>query len=69
MINKIKKNSEDIDTRRIGIQAFKVLELKSNDVFKILENCILSEDDPLVRRTAIEVIQQLFPKKSKSMVF
>ena len=62
------ENSEDIDTRMIGIQAFKVLELRSNDVFKILENCILSEDDPLVRRTAIDVIQQLFPKKSKSIV-
>ena len=62
------ENSEDVDTRRISILAFRELNLKSKNVFNTLESCILLEDNLIVRRTAIKVIQQLFPKKSKSIL-
>ena len=62
------ENSDDTDTRRISILAFKVLELKNDDVFNTLENCILTVDNPIVKKTATEVIIQLFPKKSKTIL-
>ncbi len=62
------ENSDDIDTRRISIQAFKVLELKNDYAFNTLEGCILSEDNPIVKKTAIEVIKYIFPKKSKTIL-
>jgi len=62
------ENSIDIDTRRISIQAFKVLELKNDFVFNTLESCILSDDNLIVRKTAIDVIKNIFPKKSKTIL-
>lgn len=62
------ENSIDIDTRRISIQAFKVLELKNDYAFNTLEGCILSEDSPIVKKTAMEVIKYIFPKKSKTIL-
>jgi hypothetical protein len=62
------ENSDDVDTRRISIQAFKVLQLKNDYVFNILESCILTDDHPIVKKTAIEVIKLIFPKKSKSIL-
>lgn len=62
------ENSDDSDTRRISILAFKVLQLKNNEVFNTLENCILEEDNSIVKDTAIQVMKQLFPKKSKTVL-
>lgn len=62
------ENSEDTDIRRISIQAFKVLKLNNNNVFQALENCIISDDDPIIRKTAIEIIREMFPKKSKNLL-
>lgn len=62
------ENSEDPDIRSISIQAFKVLKLKNNNVFQALENCILSDDDPIIRKTAIEIIREMFPKKSQNIL-
>lgn len=62
------ENSTDIDTRRISIQAFKVLELKNDYAFNTLQSCILSDDNPIVRKTAIDVIKYIFPKKSQTIL-
>ena len=62
------ENNDDINTRRISILAFKVLQLKGNEVFNTLENCILDEDNSIVKDTAIQVMKQLFPKKSKTVL-
>jgi hypothetical protein len=62
------ENSEDIDIRRISIQAFKVLELKNDYVFNTLESCILSADNPIIKKTAIDVIKYIFPKKSQTVL-
>ena len=58
------ENNDDIEIRSISILAFRVLNLKNKSVFNALENCILSDEDPLVKKTAIEVIKDIFPKKS-----
>ncbi|MFW9879511.1 MAG: hypothetical protein ACFFG0_41070, partial [Candidatus Thorarchaeota archaeon] len=62
------ENSDDADTRSISIQAFKVLGLKNDKVLSTLENCIFSEENLFVKKMALEVIQYLFPKKSKDLI-
>jgi len=62
------ENSEDIDTRRISILAFKVLELRNDYVFNALESCIISDDSLVVKKTAKEVLRFLFPKKSDNVL-
>lgn len=62
------ENSDDVDARRISIQAFKVLKLKNDFVFNTLESCILSDDIPVVKKTAIDVIKHIFPKKSQTIL-
>ena len=59
--------SEEIDVRINSIMAFKVLELKNTKVFNILESCILSDENPEIKKTALTVIKDLFPKKSKDI--
>ena len=59
--------SEEIDVRINSIMAFKVLELKNTKVFNILEDCILSDENPEVKKAALTVIRDLFPKKSKTI--
>ena len=62
------ENNEDKEIRRISILAFRVLNLKKKRVLNALENCILSDDDPIVKKTAIEVIKDIFPKKSQDIL-
>lgn len=62
------ENSDDVDIRRISIQAFKVLKLNNDIAFNTLESCILSEDNPVVKKTAIDVIKHIFPKKSQTIM-
>jgi hypothetical protein len=62
------ENNEDPDIRIISIQAFKVLKLTNNNVFQALENCILSDDNPIVRKTAIDIMREIFPKKSQALL-
>ena len=61
------ETSEEIDVRINSIMAFKVLELKNKKVFNILESCILSDENPDVKKAALTVIENLFPKKSKDI--
>lgn len=59
--------SEEIEVRINSIMAFKVLNLKNNNVFNILESCILSDVNPEIKKAALKVIKELFPKKSKDI--
>lgn len=61
------EDSEEIDVRINSIMAFKVLELINNKTFSVLENCILSDENPDVKKKALSVIRDLFPKKSKDI--
>ncbi len=58
------ETSVDIEMRINSIMAFKILGLKSDTAFNVLENCILSDEDTRVKKTAISVIRDIFPKKS-----
>ena len=68
LLSYILEHNQDTEIRRISIMAFKVLELKDDKAFTTLESCILSDEDPIVRKTAVEVIQEIFPKKSKDLI-
>jgi len=58
------ETSIDIEMRINSIMAFKVLGLKNDSIFNALEDCILSDEDINVKKTAINVIRDIFPKKS-----
>jgi hypothetical protein len=61
------ESREEIDVQINSIMAFKVLELKNTKVFNILENWILSDENPKTKKAALTVISDLFPKKSKDI--
>ncbi|MFW9824625.1 MAG: AN1-type zinc finger domain-containing protein [Candidatus Thorarchaeota archaeon] len=59
--------NDDFEIRINSIMAFKVLNLRNTDVFNTLESCILSEENAEVKKTALNVIKELFPKRSKEI--
>lgn len=68
LLNFLIENNKDIDVIKNSILAFEVLDLKSEEVFHILESCLLSNENPLIRNTAAKVLSITFPKKSKSLL-
>jgi len=68
LLNYFIENSENKEIRKISIIAFKILELRSNKVYNILESCLLSDKDPEVKKTTIDIISHLYPKKSKDLL-
>jgi len=61
------ETSEEIDVKINSIMAFKILNLKNDTVFALLEGIILSEENPEVKNKALAVITDLFPKRSKEV--
>lgn len=68
LLNYFIENSEKSEIRKISIIAFKVLELKSDKAFDILESCLLSDEDSDVKKTAAKIIAYNFPKKSENIL-
>ena len=68
LLNYFLENSDNSEIRKLSILAFKVLELKSERAFSVLESCLLSDEDPNVRKTAVEIIAHNFPRKSKDLL-
>lgn len=68
MLNYFLENNDNEEVRKISILAFKVLELRSDKVYTILENCVLSDEAPNIVNTAKEILSYLFPKKSKELM-
>lgn len=62
------ENSDNNELRKIAVIAFKVLELKDDKAFKILESFLLSEDDPKIKKITADVITYNFPNKSKQLL-
>ena len=62
------ENNEDPDIRIISILSFEELNLKTNEVFKVLESCLLTDEDSEVRETSKKILLNLFPKKSKILL-
>ncbi|MFX1417447.1 MAG: AN1-type zinc finger domain-containing protein [Promethearchaeota archaeon] len=68
LLNYLIENSDNNEIIKVTLQAFKVLELKSDKVFRVLEACLISEEDPGVKKIAQDVITYIFPKKSKRLL-
>lgn len=62
------ENSNDSEIRKISILAFRVLDYKNQNVFDILESCLLSDENQEVKEVAIEVLTQNFPERSKKLL-
>lgn len=65
-LNYVIENSDDLEARTNSILAFKALELKNNRVFNILEKCLISDENPVVRHMAAKILSYNFPIKSKA---
>ena len=50
------QESEDAILRAKYIELFKKLDYKSETIFKILENCLISDESPFVRNAAANII-------------
>ncbi len=68
MLNYFLEKSDNEEIRKISLRAFKILELRSDKTYSVLENCLLSDEDPNVVKTATEILSYLFPKKSKDLL-
>ena len=68
LLSLILENSENNEIRKICILAFKVLKLKSNKSFSVLESYLLSEENPNVKKVLVEIISHNFPKKSRELL-
>jgi len=44
------------------------LDLKNDEAFQILQNCLLSDESPTIRNIAAKVLTINFPKKSKTLL-
>lgn len=62
------ENSDNKEIRKVSILAFKILNLKSNKAYSILENCLLSDVDSEVKKTAADIISFMFPKRGKELL-
>lgn len=68
LLNYFIENNEDFETRKHSILAFEILEIKNEKAFKILEHCLISADNSLIRDTVARVLSINFPKKSKDLL-
>lgn len=68
LLNYFLEKSNNKEIRKISILAFKILELKSDKAYGVLESCVLSDEDSELKKIAIEVIAYIFPKKSKNLL-
>jgi len=62
------ENNDQIEVRENSILAFELLDLKNDEAFQILQNCLLSDESPTIRNIAAKVLTINFPKKSKTLL-
>jgi hypothetical protein len=67
LISLLEESNND-EIRAKCIDAFSKLGIKTQKIFRIIENCLLSDTSALVRRTAIRVLVQDFPKKDNYLL-
>ena len=57
------ETSEDMNIRIECIDAFEQIRIKNERIFEILEICLISDENPLIRAAAAKSFLLLFPKK------
>ena len=62
------EESDGDEIRAKCIDAFSKLGLKTQKIFRIIENCLVSDKSALVRRAAARILFQDFPKKDNYLV-
>ncbi len=62
------ENNENIENKVNCIHALKLLNLKNDTIFTILEECVISDKSSEVKNAAIKVLKELFPEKSKNLL-
>jgi len=67
-LNYFIEKSEKVDDRINSLRAFELLNLNNKETYGILENCLLSDENPEVRKTAVKVLIKIFPTKSKKLL-
>ncbi len=60
------EGSNEAKTRKKCLEAFEKIELKTEKVFKIIENCLVSDENSLVRSVAAKAIIRNFLKNDLS---
>ncbi|TXT66712.1 MAG: hypothetical protein BAJALOKI1v1_260010 [Promethearchaeota archaeon] len=68
MIQFILERSEDAQTRINCVHALKLLNLKHEKVFGLLEYCVISDKNKEVQHVAVNILKELYPKKSKNII-
>jgi len=64
LLTSLIEGSDNANFRAECIKEFRRIAPKDNCTFKILENCLISDESPLVRSTAAEIVFLKFPKLS-----
>ena len=62
------EESDNDEIRAKCISAFSKLASKNQKIFRIIENCLVSDKSALVRRAATKVLVRDFPKKDMVIV-
>jgi len=62
------EESDGDEIRAKCIDAFSKLGLKTQKIFRIIENCLVSDKSALVRRAAARILVRDFPKKDNYLV-
>lgn len=62
------EESVDVETRINTVIAFDALGLNNPEAFKILENCLVNDEDMEVKETVATILRRKFPKKSISVL-
>ena len=60
------EGSNEANIRKKCIEAFEKIDLKTEKVFKIIENCLVSDENPLVRSASAKAIISNFLKDDLS---
>ena len=68
LLNYFIEKSEKVDDRINSLRAFDLLNLNNKEAYGILENSLLSDENPEVRKTAVKVLIKIFPTKSKTLL-
>ncbi|TFF94814.1 MAG: hypothetical protein EU543_00310 [Promethearchaeota archaeon] len=61
-------NNNDPDIRILSLEALKLLDLNKDKVFNILESSVLSDENSRVQKVGIEILKEIFPKKSQDIL-